>query len=120
MNSTNIATQNTQENVADTNASTPLIADSSTTKPLQTEASIQNNNGNNPLYKIAVFSTTVQATADAKAKKWKNYGNLTDVQQMGDQVVVTMIASHPTNDTTLLIDSLRRFFNPKGNVYILK
>ena len=120
MNSTNIATQNTQENVADTNASTPIIADSSTTKPLQTEASIPNNNGNNPLYKIAVFSTSVQATADAKAKKWKNYGNLTDVQLMGDQFVVTMIASHPTNDTTLLIDSLRRFFNPKGNVYILK
>lgn len=76
--------------------------------------------GATPLHKVAIFQTAVEATANAKAAKWKKYGNLTEVQNLNGNFIVSILASHPTNDTTLLVDSLRRFFNPKGQVFILK
>lgn len=78
------------------------------------------NNGSNPIYKVAAFTTNTLAAATAKANKWKNYGNLTEVDSLNGNYIVSILASHPLNDTTLLVDSLRRFFNPKGQVYILK
>lgn len=71
-------------------------------------------------YRIVVFTTTDQATATAKSQKWARYGNLANVIPMNGSFAVTIDASHPLNDTTKLVDSLRRFFNPKGPVYILK
>ncbi len=78
------------------------------------------NNGPNPMYKVATFTTTTMASANAKAAKWKKYGNLTEVDSLNGNFIVSILASHPLNDTALLVDSLRRFFNPKGQVYILK
>ena len=69
---------------------------------------------------VAVFSFTTEAAAQAKATKLKNYGNLAAVTPINNEFIVTIEATHALNDTTLLVDSLRRFFNPKGNVYILK
>lgn len=71
-------------------------------------------------YRVVVFTTTDQATANAKSQKWARYGNLANVISMNGSYAVTIDASHPLNDTTKLVDSLRRFFNPKGPVYILK
>lgn len=77
-------------------------------------------NGVNPIYKVAMYTSAIEASATAKAAKWKKYGNLTEVDNINGVFTVSILASHPLNDTTLLVDSLRRFFNPKGQVYILK
>lgn len=70
---------------------------------------------------VALFSFTNESAAAAKAKKLANYGNKTAVSKIDSaKYIVTIEASHPLGDTTLLVDSLRRFFNPKGDVYILK
>lgn len=71
-------------------------------------------------YRVVVFSSTDQAAANAKSQKWARYGNKANVIPMNGAFVVTIDASHPLNDTTKLVDSLRRFFNPKGDVHILK
>ena len=71
-------------------------------------------------YRVVVFSSTDQAAANAKSQKWARYGNKSNVIPMNGAFVVTIDASHPLNDTTKLVDSLRRFFNPKGDVHILK
>lgn len=71
-------------------------------------------------FRVAVFSTSNQEAAKAKAAKWTRFGNKANVIPSGSEFIVTIDASQPMNDTTLLVDSLRRFFNPKGNVYILK
>ena len=80
---------------------------------------------NNPiasgtLYNVAVLSYDNEASAIAKANKLKNYGNNATVVNNAGRFIVVINASHPLNDTTKLVDSLRRFFNPKGPVYILK
>lgn len=72
------------------------------------------------LHKVALYETTLQANAEAKSAKWKKYGNMTEVIASDNNFIVCILASHPQNDTTLLIDSLRRFFNPKGKPYIMK
>lgn len=88
-------------------------------------AAVQNatpiSNMNTPaLHKVALYETTLQANAEAKSTKWKKYGNMTEVIASNNNFIVCILASHPQNDTTLLIDSLRRFFNPKGKPYIMK
>jgi len=117
-----------QDQPQETNNSLPLqqdtttkqaqsLVDNSSTPTTQTTTS---SNGSLPLYKVAILQTPLEATANARAAKWKKYGNLTEVQNVNGQFIVSILASHPNNDTTLLVDSLRRFFNPKGQVFILK
>lgn len=70
---------------------------------------------------VAVFTFNNEAAAAAKAKKLNNYGNKATVNRKDStNFVVTLEATHALGDTTLLVDSLRKFFNPKGNVYIWK
>jgi nucleoid DNA-binding protein len=71
-------------------------------------------------YNVAILSYDNEASAISKANKLKNYGNNANVISSNGRFVVVINASHPMNDTTLLVDSLRRFFNPKGPVYIMK
>lgn len=71
-------------------------------------------------FQVAVFMFDNEAAATAKANKLKGYGNQTSVLNAQGKFIVSIMASHPTNDTTKIVDSLRRFFNPKGNLYIIK
>lgn len=87
--------------------------DSNSSSPVQVPGAL-------PLYKVAVYESNVEASASSKAVKWKKFGHLTEVQSNNGNYIVTILASHPLNDTTMLVDSLRRFFNAKGPVYILK
>ena len=114
--------------------STPAPSDQTTTNTssIPTDTSSQAASVNTPStnntpsvspgsHLVAVFSFSTQAAADAKAKKLTNYGNKASViQKDSANFVVTLEASHPLGDTTRLVDSLRKFFNPKGNVYIWK
>jgi nucleoid DNA-binding protein len=128
-----IAENQNQEATQEGISSLPLQKDTSTAAPAAKTAADTNQTSNpvaaapqtggtgaNPLYKVAIFQTSIEATAKAKATKWENYGNLTEVQNVNGNFIVSILASHPANDTTLLVDSLRRFFNPKGQVFILK
>ena len=72
------------------------------------------------LYKIALFQFNNQAQADAKSKKLNSFGNKTEVIDNNGNFIVAILASNPQNDTTKLVDSLRKFFNPRGNVYLIK
>jgi hypothetical protein len=72
-------------------------------------------------HRVAIFTFTTEAAASAKANKLNGYGNKASVSQIDNsKFVVAIEASHPLGDTVRLVDSLRKFFNPKGNVYILK
>lgn len=107
-----------KETIKDT--SIKANGDTTQVNAAQAPSSPQASPGANPIYKVALFQTNTESIARAKAKKWENYGNLTDVQNVNGNFIVSILASHPANDTTLLVDSLRKFFNPKGQVFILK
>jgi hypothetical protein len=118
-------------NVDTPQSSTPMGADTSApTMPVDTNVNKDSSLVQTPTppppaptgkeYRVVVFSSTDQAAANAKSQKWARYGNKSNVIPMNGAFVVTIDASHPLNDTTKLVDSLRRFFNPKGDVHILK
>jgi hypothetical protein len=100
--------------------------DSSSMRPASDTSTIVTNNA--PIatpspgaHQVAVFTFTTEAAATAKAAKLKNYGNNASVSKVDSaKLIVAIEASQPQGDTTRLVDSLRKFFNPKGNVYILK
>jgi len=71
-------------------------------------------------YTIAVKAYTNQASAKIKAEKLTTYGNKASVVQKGDTYYLVIIAGHPSNDTTVIKDSLRRFFNPSGAPFVVK
>lgn len=71
-------------------------------------------------YKIAVKAYDNAASAKMKAETLASYGNKTTIVQKGNVHYLVLIASHPTNDTIALKDSLRRFFNPSGTPFIVK
>ncbi len=70
-------------------------------------------------YKVQIFTFDDEAKAIAKVKKLSGYGNRASVINSNGQYVVAIVASNPQNDTTKLVDSLRLFFNPKGQVHII-
>lgn len=69
-------------------------------------------------YKVAILSFENEAGANGKATKLKKYGNDASVVSNNGRFFVVINAS--SNDTTKLVDSLRRFFNPRGQVFIMK
>lgn len=114
-NSDNVQTSTSK--IENTTVNTPAVNITDTLVQNTTPIS----NTNTPaLHKVALYETTLQANAEAKSAKWKKYGNMTEVITSENNFIVCILASHPQNDTTLLIDSLRRFFNPKGKPYIMK
>ena len=70
-------------------------------------------------FKVSVFSFDNEASATAKVNKLNGYGNKASVVNSNGQFIVTLLASNPSNDTLKIVDSLRRFFNPKGQVHIM-
>ncbi|MBK7762755.1 MAG: hypothetical protein IPI46_05200 [Bacteroidetes bacterium] len=83
-------------------------------------SSTRPSSSNSNEYNVVILSYNDEASANAKSAKLNRYGNNTSVVNSNGKFVVAIKAVHPLNDTTLLVDSLRRFFNPKGQVYILK
>ena len=71
-------------------------------------------------FNVAILSYETEAAANAKANKLKSYGNKASVQNYNGKFFVLINASVPFSDSTKLVDSLRRFFNPKGSVFIMK
>ena len=71
-------------------------------------------------YKVLIFTYNEEASAIAKVNKLNRYGNKSSVVNLNGQFMVAITASNLQNDTTKLVDSLRRFFNPKGQVHIIK
>lgn len=105
----------------DTNAAlSPASIQDSTLQndSLSSNSNTSNNNSNE--YNVVILTFNDEASANAKSAKLNRYGNNTSVVNSNGKFVVAIKAVHPLNDTTLLVDSLRRFFNPKGQVYILK
>lgn len=71
-------------------------------------------------WKVAVYTFRSEKEATRKAKKLTKNGNNAAVARTDStHFLVTLEASHPQGDTARLVDSLRKFFNPKGKVYIL-
>lgn len=71
-------------------------------------------------YNVGVLSFENEGMATSKANKLKNYGNNTSVINRDGRFTVVINAVAPMNDTTRLVDSLRRLYNPKGPVFIVK
>lgn len=112
---------------AETNASTApteenaQVANTDSTQNIATNTASTTTAVSSGAHLVAVFTFNNEAAATAKAKKLNNYGNKASVNRKDStNFVVTLEATHAQGDTTLLVDSLRKFFNPKGNVYIWK
>jgi len=100
-----------------------LLADSTNTfadtaKQEASNSAAQTTPQTNALYSVAILSYENEAGANGKATKLKKYGNDASVVSNYGRFFVVIKAS--SNDTTKLVDSLRRFFNPKGQVFIMK
>ena len=100
--------------------STQLLTPTDSTQSMDTVATNNNLPASPVEYSVAILTFDNEAAATAKSNKLQRYGNPTRVVPQNGKFVVAVKASHPGNDTTILVDSLRRFFNPKGQVYILK
>jgi hypothetical protein len=72
------------------------------------------------LHQIVIMSSPTEAVAAARSKKLNSWGHQTQVVNRAGQFMVTISSSHPSNDTLKLVDSIRKVFNPGGNVFILK
>lgn len=111
--STNSATNHTTDSAS--NSTTP--SDTNQTNPQTAPSSpIVSNNG---LYKVATFTFNDSMTANAKVKKLISFNNKVEIVTKDGKFLVVILASHPQNDTAKLVDSLRKFFNPKGQVFLI-
>lgn len=72
------------------------------------------------LYQVVLMATANEAAANARSKQLNNYGHQTQVVKRDSSFLVTINASHVSNDTTILVDSIRRVFSPKTKMYILR
>ena len=95
-----------------TNAATDTAMQSASNSAAQTTPQAAS------FYKVAILSFENEAGANGKATKLKKYGNDASVVSNNGRFFVVINAS--SNDTTKLVDSLRRFFNPRGKVFIMK
>ncbi len=112
-NTTDIITPPTQDSLAN-NSILPASSDSN----LQTASTAPTPNAEG-LYRVAVFQFNNEAQANAKSKKLNSFGNRSEVVQLDGNFIVAILSSNAQNDTTKLVDSLRKFFNPKGNAFII-
>lgn len=71
-------------------------------------------------FQVVVLATTNEAAANSRSKRLSGYGYQTQVVKRDSTFLVTVMASHSSNDTARLVDSVRRVLNPKVNMYILK
>ena len=71
-------------------------------------------------YKIAVQAYDNAAEAKQKSEKLNSWDNKTTVVQQGDKYYVVVYATTPSGDTTALKDSVRRYFNPGGQPFMVK
>ncbi len=101
---------------ADTTVSVPVTeAPTDVPAPVATPQAPSGNEFN-----VVVNTYSTRAAADRRAEKLSNNGNLARVVSPdSSRHLVTIHITTPAADTTRMLDSLRRFFNPKG-VYILR
>ena len=112
----------------DTAANQTITPAAATPKPADTLANIDTTSQiSQPLaapgsgqYTVVLNSYTNRGSADKRVTTLSNNGNKVEVlaRDSANYMVVMRVASSPA-DTVRMLDSLRRFFNPKG-VYILK
>jgi nucleoid DNA-binding protein len=112
--------------VTDTTATAVVHAEQPVEQPAATPAtapapaSAMQTSGNPNEFRIVVNTYSTRAAADKRATKLTNNGNKVDViSRDSTSHLVTLYVTGSPADTTRMIDSLRRFFNPKG-VYILR
>ncbi|HMN32374.1 MAG TPA: hypothetical protein PKA54_03300 [Chitinophagaceae bacterium] len=126
--SNNELVKDTQELNNTSDIITPPTQDSLTNNNLQQSAITDSNNQTNSIapvpnaegiYKIALFHFNNEAQANAKSGKLNSFGNRTEVVNLNESFIVAILSTNPQNDTTKLVDSLRKFFNPKGNVFVI-
>ena len=97
-------------------------ADSASLKTTDsTHAASQTGTSTGSAWDVAVLSYQTESAAGSKADKLKRYGNDASVQNRNGMYYVAIHVNNiSAQDTTRLVDSLRKFFNPKGPVFILK
>jgi hypothetical protein len=92
---------------------TPVVTDSNQATPAAPATP-------GKVYAVVVMTTQNEAAANARSKQLNNYGHQTQVVKRDSSFLVTVNASHSSNDTLKLVDSVRRVFNPKAKMFILK
>ena len=71
-------------------------------------------------FEVIINEYPTAAAAEKRSHKLNSYGNVTTTfaKDSTAHLVLVVISGH-VNDTTRVVDSLRRVFNPNGNVRIL-
>lgn len=100
-------------------ADTATAAAAVTTPPAQTAAAPAG------AYNYAILQFTDKAAADKKLKKLKSfgqdsYGKDLSLKDNGSGIYYITMSVANNADTVVVKDSLRKFFNPGGNVFIVK
>lgn len=108
---------NIQDTTTDSNRSIPVDTMGSAKKDSISKPAIENSEKN---YEVVIMSTPNETLAKNRSNSLNKLGHHTNVVNKGTDYLVTISTVTPTKDTLALLDSIRRFFNPKGKVYILK
>lgn len=115
---TAVPTEQTTEPTPQSAAATPIVQDTAVT-----QAPAQTTSGDGSLtYKVALHQYATREKAESRVAKLKSYGNNTVELYAKDSAnyYVVMAVTSPVADTSHVVDSLRRLFNPGGKVEMLR
>lgn len=103
-----------------TNEAPPATAPAAHTPNPDTAAQAPVASGTPGSYTFAILSFKDKESAERKEKQLKGFGHDVALKPVSDSNIILTITLPAVNDTLATKDSLRRFFNPRGEVNIVK
>lgn len=115
---------NATPKVENTAAETPAVVNSDTATATSTPSAAQATVPSGG-YNYAILQFTDKAAADKKLEKLKSfgqdsYGKDLSLKDNGAGIYYITMSVNTNSDTAVVKDSLRKFFNPNGNVFIVR
>lgn len=103
-----------------TNEAPPATAPAANTPTPDTAAQAPVAAGTPGSYTFAILTFKDKESAERKEKQLKGFGHDVALKPVSDSNIILTITLPAVNDTLATKDSLRRFFNPRGEVNIIK
>lgn len=103
-----------------TNEAQPATAPAAHTPNPDTAAQAPAASGTPGSYTFAILTFKDKESAERKEKQLKGFGHDVALKPVSDSNIILTLTLPSVNDTLATKDSLRRFFNPRGEVNIVK
>ena len=103
-----------------TNEAPPATAPAANTPNPDTAAQAPVASGTPGSYTFAILTFKDKESAERKEKQLKGFGHDVVLKSVSDSNIILTITLPEVSDTLATKDSLRRFFNPRGEVNIIK